>query len=441
MLARKKILFVISGIVIALCVVKHIAAKDNEAKPEQPGDYLVPTKESIQQFEKRVQRNKNDFRSAIMLSRLYMRQARETDNFDSFISAEKTLRTSLKHSPDALQVRSFLAETLMAQHQFAEAKKIAESVLSQNPEAIMSLATIGDANMQLGEYIEAENAYKRLLKLRRSPAATVRLARLCEIQGETNKAIELATQALSDQKKRHSLKSSEAWYHWRLGKLLAENRRPDLARKHFETALELSPSDSESLAALAKLQFFAGETQAAIDNLQHAIKVAEKPPFLISLGDIQSSLGNQSDAEAAYSRAKDLMAEEAEHPQAGPAHARERAMFLLNHDADLELALKLAKSDFHLRSDIFCYDLLAWAYYKNNHLDEAKEAIDKALAVNSQSIPQILFHAGMIEAGLGNNKSASSRLKAALKINPNFSILDAAVAKSKLTELTESNHD
>ena len=97
MLARKKILFVISGIVIALCVVKHIAAKDNEAKSEQPGDYLVPTKESIQQFEKRVQRNKNDFRSAIMLSRLYMRQARETDNFDSFISAEKTLRPSSAH--------------------------------------------------------------------------------------------------------------------------------------------------------------------------------------------------------------------------------------------------------------------------------------------------------------------------------------------------------
>ena len=395
---------------------------------------LIPTKRSIEIFQKRVDKRPSDFRSAIVLAQLFMRQAKENDDFDAYVRAESTLLMATEHSPDSTEAKAYLAATLMAQHRFAEALSIAQSVLERDSNSKIALSIVGDAQLQLGNYSMGKIAYEKLLELQDSPTANIRLARYHELNGNIDQAIELAKRSLEQQKQKYSLESIEGWYQWRLAKLHFDHGRIEEAKTYLDASLCLVPHDAESHALLGKVLYFQGETESAIMHLKSAIAVAEKPPFLIMLGNIYRHEGRKLEAANAYDRASELMTEEAEHPKAGPAHARERAAFLLDQNKNLVLALSLAKQDFELRNDLFCHDLLAWAHYKNGNVRQAKVSIDRALAVGSNDA-KVFFHAGMIEAELGNIDAAIENLEAALRANPYFSIRGAEIAAETLKGL------
>ena len=397
-------------------------------------NHLLPTERSIQIFQERVDKRPSDYRSAIVLAQLFMRQAKEDDDFDAYLNAESILHKAARNSPNAIEVKSHLAGTMLAQHRFADARSIAASVLDQRSDSTIALSILGDANLQLGNYSQARDAFERLLRLEDSPTANIRLARYHELVGNTSQAIQLATKSLRQQRQKYSLRSIECWYHWRLAKLNFDHGQLEEAKKQLSAALRLVPYDAESLALMGKLLCFQGQTDVAIAHLKRAIEKAEKPPFLIVLGDVYLKCNRKRAATEAYDRASLLMAEEAEHPKAGPAHARERAAFLLDQNRDLSLALSLAKEDFKLRSDLYCHDLLAWAHFKNGNLQQAKISIDCALSVGSKDA-RIHFHAGMIQAALGNVDEAIQSLEFALAANPYFSIHGAKIAANKLKEL------
>ena len=431
----KKLLTRSTTVLVILGIVLVSTTFGFEENPSSHGDFLAPTKKSIAQFQARVSKNPHDFRSAIVLARLHMRNAREQDHFDSYVDAENVLRSALQFSPTENSIRSFLAETLMAQHRFTAAKKLAEKVIAEVPGSWMALSTLGDANMQLGNYQAAEKHYQKLTTRCNSAAATIRLSRYLEVTGNIEQAIHLAKSALQNQQALHSLKSTEGWFHWRLGSLYLANGEHAAAKPYFESALDLNPRDSESLADLGKIAFIEGDTALAIRNLKKAIDLAEKPPYLILLGHIHHANHQLPEAKSVCEQARKLLHEEAKHPVAGPAHARERARFLLQQNEQTELALRLAKQDFKTRPDLFAHDLLAWAYYKNGRIADAKKAIEQALAVNNRNA-EILFHAGMIAAEIGEPRVAAERLSKALKLNAHFSIPGAAIAKMKLNELS-----
>ena len=397
-------------------------------------DFLIPTAKSIVRFESRLEKNPSDHRSAVALARLYMRRAKENDDFDSFLDAERVLRKSKKLSPGQPTVDAFLAESLMAQHRFREAKSIAEKVLAKHKQFPMSLATLGDAHMQLGQYQQARSCYEQLKKLSDSPAVLVRLARYYEVIGEGKRAISLVATALEKQSAVYGLKSVEAWYNWRLAKLYLGSGELEQAVPLLKRALVLNPRDSESLALLAKIQLIQQNSKLAISNYQKAISIAEKPPYLIGLGTVYEKIGETKKAAECFDLARGLMADESKHPKAGPAHARERAKFLLRQNEELELALELTQKDYEMRPDLFSSDILAWAFYKNGKLDKAKISIDRALGVNPK-MPMLLYHSGMIEAELGNIALARKRLASALEFNPYFDPVDVEIAKEKLAAL------
>src|SRR5439155_285505 len=54
---------------------------------------------------------------------------------------------------------------------------------------------------------------------------------------------------------------------------------------------------------------------------------------------------------------------------------RELALFYCDHDRQLPRALDLARRDLGARKDIFAYDALAWALYKNDRPAEAEPAM------------------------------------------------------------------
>lgn len=414
----------------------EVDLEDRQDSEDVRPSMLIPTERSIAMFSARVERNPADFRSASILARLYMRQAKENDDFDGFLRAESVLRKVLKENPEWIAEKVYLAEALMAQHRFSEAKELATNVLREKG-GEMARATLGDSQMHLGEYESAKETFALLLKENDSPPVLVRMARIKELYGRNDEAIELIEQAAKIQSESAGEPSTEAWYRWRLGQSLWNAGYVDRAEAAFAEATRLNSEDAAAWAGLAMVSASRGHFSKSIELYERAIGFSEEPPILVALGDVFAKMGKDKERDRVFERAAELMDEESRHPQAGPAHARERAQFFVNHDLKLKEALVLAKNELKIRQDVFTFDLLAWALYKNGDLEEAAKASAMANALGTKD-STLLFHTGMIQAAQGQDDLATKSLSTALKINPNFSVFDAEMAKSKLEELVQT---
>ena len=97
-------------------------------------------------------------------------------------------------------------------------------------------------------------------------------------------------------------------------------------------------------------------------------------------------------------------------------------------------ALDLAKAELEVRGDIYTYDALAWAQFKNGQSAEAEKTMANALKLDTPE-PAMLYHAGMIAAANGKKAEAEKFLRRALQLNPKFDVRQAPIAQSKLKEL------
>ena len=115
---------------------------------------------------------------------------------------------------------------------------------------------------------------------------------------------------------------------------------------------------------------------------------------------------------------------------------RELVLFYADHDFKLDEALDLATKELDARKDIYGYDALAWALFKNDRFVEAAEAIVEAMQLGTQD-PNLYYHAGKIYHQLGDLEQATQYLERALRLNPKFSVLysDATETLSKLRNL------
>jgi tetratricopeptide (TPR) repeat protein len=117
-------------------------------------------------------------------------------------------------------------------------------------------------------------------------------------------------------------------------------------------------------------------------------------------------------------------------------HNRDLALFYADHDMKLDEALALAHKEFEVRHDIYTWDALAWALYKNGKYQEASDAIENALRPGVRDA-LLFFHAGMIAKQLGQNALAKERLQVSLSINPRFHVIYASVAMQQLKLLQD----
>ena len=78
--------------------------------------------------------------------------------------------------------------------------------------------------------------------------------------------------------------------------------------------------------------------------------------------------------------------------------------------------------------DVYAHDTLAWALCKKGQYKDAVEAMDEALKLGTKDA-SLFYHAGMIQAGLGNKDKARDWLKKSLDLNSHFSLLQADKAR------------
>jgi tetratricopeptide (TPR) repeat protein len=152
---------------------------------------------------------------------------------------------------------------------------------------------------------------------------------------------------------------------------------------------------------------------------------------LVALGDLYRLTGAAAEADRQYALVEAVQRLNKANGVRGDAQI---AQFYADHDRNLPEALRMAEEEYKTRKSVFVADTLAWCYYKNGRYQEAKRAARKALSRNTP-VAEFLFHAGMIDAKLGDVASAQRYLYQALSLNPNFSPVFAPVAADTITEL------
>ncbi|MGI8835872.1 MAG: tetratricopeptide repeat protein [Pyrinomonadaceae bacterium] len=111
--------------------------------------------------------------------------------------------------------------------------------------------------------------------------------------------------------------------------------------------------------------------------------------------------------------------------------------YWLDHDKNLEAALEYAQREYESRKDLFTSDTFAWALFKNGRLPEAKRVMKEALRTGTRDA-RLLYHSGMIANALGERRNAAKDLQLALKLNPDFNLRQATIAKNTLESLFAS---
>jgi tetratricopeptide (TPR) repeat protein len=396
--------------------------------PTNLSDFIYTTDEAIQLFELRAKVNPRDHTSLATLGDLYERKARETDDLACFARAEEALRRSLELYPASTRAKVSLAVVLCDRHKFGEALAVAQEVVKAHPKSLDALATVGDAQLELGRYDDAERSLRELVRrLPNSAPALARLAHLEELKGRTDEALRLVRQAIEALRKAGANPESLAWYQFREADILFNAGRADEAGAVAEAVLAAVPGHHDATATLARVRAAQGRNRQAIELFEKAVSIAPDPSMLVALGDLYALEGDDARARANYDRMERATLGQ-------PEHRRVLAVFYADHDRDLPRALELARQDLEQRQDVYGHDALAWALLKNGRVEEAARSMAEALKLGTRDA-RLYYHAGMIARGVGDSSKARDSLGRSLALNPGFSPRDSGLARRALSEL------
>ena len=382
-------------------------------------------------YKERVERDPTGATDLAQLASLYLQRSRETGDPNDAIRAEKASRLSLHNRTSRNnKAAQILASSLLSQHRFADALVVARALSARNPDLPTLRAAVGEIEMELGDYDAARESFRSVAGEVNDLSVLPRLARWAEIEGKPEEGEQLLRLSLARALRQRRLPREQlAWFWLRLGDVELRSGRVDAAESAYKSGLATHPGDYRILAALAHLSAVRHRWKQAVSYGQDAIASSLDPATLGTLSDSYSAIGDTA-AGAEYARALDA----AVLKQPGAYH-RAWSLFLLDHDRHVATVTRKVRAELQTRRDIYGYDLLAWALYKQHRGVDAEHAMAKAL--REGTVDALLFyHAGMIERSLGNTAAARAQLTRALAVNPYFQTAAPDSARAALATLT-----
>jgi len=420
---QRSLVTTIVAVLLALGLTPHLAWTQPTAADQ-----------AIGRNQRLLQRNSRDATVYYRLGDAYLQKARETGDITYIDLAEKTLQKCLEIAPQLGGAARHLAYAMYMRHGFAEAAMQAQRAVALDPNDSHAYGVLGDAHLEVGQYDAAANAYERMMQLQGDLYAYSRLAGLKSLRGDTDGAIADLERAIQLGQAQKRPPETIAWAIWQLGNEFLALGQLSAAEVRYLQALETLPDYYRALAGLAQVRAAQQRYDEASDLYRKAIAIVPLPDYAAALGDVYTKLGRLEEAHKAYELVEYIGYLNSLNQL---LYNRELAYFYADHDRQLPQALDLAQRELEVRRDIYAYDLLAWALYKNDQPQAALSAITTALQLGTKDA-RLLFHAGMIHHRLGHRDQARDYLRRALTINPAFQILQAAVAEHTLKALDEA---
>jgi tetratricopeptide (TPR) repeat protein len=365
------------------------------------------------------------------LAGAYLQRCRETGDVADAIRAEQAARRSLAiRTRNNYAAYDSLALSLLTLHRFREAASVAERCAATRPDDAEATYLDVEARIEMGDYAQAERQLNRLNGAEQDPFSDALRARLCEMEGRPKGALDYLRAAQQQADRNSDLsRPAVAWFHMRRGDVLQAMGRLPEAEAAYHEALALFPRDYKTMTSLSRLASCRHNWQEAIRWGGQAAEIVPAPDTLALLGDAYAAAGRRAEAAQQYQ----LIEAIADIARAqGAVYDRQRSLYYADHDRHLPEALQLARKELTVRHDVFAYDTLAWAAYKNGRLDEATQAAQRATALGTQDA-LLIYHAGMIALANGQRQRGYELLSRALAINPCFHPVYADAARAVLS--------
>jgi tetratricopeptide (TPR) repeat protein len=370
----------------------------------------------------------NDPGAWTSLGDTFMQKARESAEPTYYRRAEAAYRKALEVSPRHVGALAGMAWVQGALHEFEESVAWAKKALAVDPAYQPAYGLLGDAAVETGNYDLAFEHYQKMLDLRPDLASYSRAAQLLWVTGNQRKAIWMMGKAV-DAGALYA--ENTAWARVQLALMLWSQGALLSAEQILEADLAATPNSHHVLAALAKVKTSRKNYPEAIGYYKQAIAAVPQFETVVALGDLYSVIGRKEEAEQQYALVEMI---NRLNRASGVRTDLQMARFYADHDQNVADATRETEAVSATRKTVYAFDTLAWCYYKGGRYDEARRAIQKALARRTPDA-EILFHAGMIYAKLGERVKAQQFLYEALSTNPHFHPAHAATAAETLAQL------
>lgn len=364
---------------------------------------MLKTDDQISLYRAMAASRPDNLHYKIMLASAYVQKTRETTDYSYLDRAVSILNAVLSEDSSNYEALRLSTETELERHLFARAAESSLRLIQIDGADPWNWGTLGDAYIEMGDYDKAADAYQKMVSLRPDLASYNRAAHYRFLFGDADAAVAIMKKAIEAGS---SMPENVAWCMVDLGNIYLKTGKDELARQEFLDALRVFPKYPGAYAGLAKTLAAGGDVKGAIENYRRAQELIPLPDYASALIDLYTRTGDGASA----ARQRELLDTIDRLAVANGEKANRNLVFALaDHDMKLDRALALAEGELEFRRDIYSYDALAWALYKNGRYDEAKAAMDKALKIGTPE-PDFARHARAIAEALKNeNAKAGAR--------------------------------
>ncbi len=420
----------ISGAILAGCATPSAGTAPSAVASTASSNSHAET--VVGQISSRMPWQRDDIKSLDTLAADYLQKVRDKGDPAYYPKIEAALTQALSldsNDADALTMMGMLS---LSRHQFKDALSWGKKARASNPYASTSLGVIGDAQIEMGQYPDAIATFQKMVDLRPDLSSYARVSYARELHGDVPGAIDAMQMAIVAG---GPAAENVAYPQVILGNLYFDSGRLDQAEAAYAQALVDYPNYVPAQGGLARVQAARGNYDDAIKRYQRVVDVYPAPEYAIALGDVYTVTGSSKKALDAY----DLAAAEQKLYQANGIDVdAELALFQADQRRDLSSALDAARRAIRDRGSVVSADTLAWTLYQNGDYSEARQASDQAHRLGTR-YALFFFHSGMIKYRTGDLDGARSDLTEALSINPYFSLIHVAEARSTLAALGEGS--
>jgi tetratricopeptide (TPR) repeat protein len=373
---------------------------------------LSPAEKSIAAARKEITNKPAQYAGYNHLAIALSRRARETSDAIYYAQAEEALKKSMALAPADFESQKIRVWLLLGRHEFPAALEAAQALNKKVPDDVLVYGFLTDANAELGNYSEAENAAQWMLNLRPGnlPGLT-RAAYLRELFGDAEGAYQLMDMAYQSTVPTET--EDRAWILSQMGHLRFIDGKADDAENILQQALTIFPKYHYALGNLAKVRIAQKRYDEAVALLQQRYDAAPHAENLYDLAEALELAGRANDSKKAFAafEAKSL-AESSRKDNS----SRELVFYYADHANRPAQALAIAEQEQVWRHDVYTLDAYAWALHTNGQDAEARKQLDTALAVGIRDA-RLFAHAGEIALKLKDRVAAVRYLQQSVSLN------------------------
>jgi Tfp pilus assembly protein PilF len=414
-------------IVLALFMMVVTLAAAQEISGAASAD-LSPVARRVEAARKAIAAKPKEYTGYNLLANALVLCARETSDISLYTQAEDAVKRSLELAPNNFETEKIQVSILLGEHEFPAALESARKLNKRVPDDVMVYGMLTDANVELGNYNDAEESAQWMINLRRgNRPALIKAAHLRELFGDAEGAYEVADLALqstipSEAEERAHLLTLMGHFRFAAGNIEA-------AEKLFLQALTVFPKYPGAMGDLAQLRIAQRRDAEAVELLLQRYQEVPRAANLYDLAEALQLAGRDDDAKRAFAdfetqaRLESSRKDNANH---------ELVFYYADHARLPGEALKVAQQEYSWRHDVCTLDAYAWALHVNGQEGEARKTIEDALAVGIRDA-RLFRHAGEIALRMGDVPAAENYLKQSVDLNT----VDSEQARRTLAKLTQ----